>query len=116
MEKSNLIQDQTILSNMRVFRYMNRHHDEKLVEWKLDLLLHRESTILAYQKDWSKMMDVIEEIEKDEEITNITVSTKGTAIKFKSGEDLFEKVAKKMDKKMACWSTIIKYLERLDKK
>ena len=112
------IQDPIIQSNIRIFRYMNRHQEsQNLVEWKIDLLIHeKKSTVLSYQDDWKKLMEVTDEIEKDEFVANVIVSSKGTEIKFNGTENhLYVKVGEGVDKKQACWKTIIKYLNKLEK-
>lgn len=111
--------DPIIQSNIRIFKYMNRNQEsQKLVDWKIDILLHdRKSTVLSYQDDWKKLMEVTDEIEKDELVSNVIVSSKGTEIKFEAGKEhnLFVKVGEGIDKKQACWKTIIKFLNKIDK-
>ena len=110
--------DPIIQSNVRIFKYMNRGQEQKLVDWKIDLLLHDDKkTVLSYQNDWKKLMEVTDEIEKDELVSNVIVSSKGTEIKFEAGKEhnLFVKVGEGIDKKQACWRTIIKYLNKIEK-
>lgn len=112
------ILDPIIQSNVRIFKYMNRKQEKSLVDWKIDLLLHdKKSTVLSYQNDWKKLMEVTDEIEKDELVSNVIVSSKGTEIKFEAGKEhnLFVKVGEGIDKKQACWRTIIKYLNKIEK-
>ena len=107
--------DPVVEANLMIYRYMNRTHEQQnLVEWKIQMYLHdKKSTGLSYHDDWKKLMDVTEEIEKDIDIVHVTVSGKGTVIKQKSGGEVFVKVSTDIDKKKACWSTIVKYLEKL---
>lgn len=117
-DSKEILDDPIIKSNVRIFKYMNRKQEQSLVDWKIDLLLHdKKSTVLFYQNDWKKLMDVTDEIEKDELVSNVIVSSKGTEIKFEAGKEhnLFVKVGEGIDKKQACWRTIIKYLNKIEK-
>lgn len=106
--------------NVRIFRYMYRNReDQKFVEWAIDVYLHNanQQATLWYHTKWERLMLVIEEIEKDEQVANVTVSGKGTVIRFKNGNfpDVFVKVGAEVDKKEACWRTIVNYMHFLEK-
>lgn len=103
--------------NLRIYRYLNRNRaDQKLVEWSIEIYLHQKSNSIGYHTRWEKLMDAVEEIEKDENVSNVTVSGKGTVVKFKNNhaEDIFVKVGAGTDKKQACWKTIIDYISYIE--
>ena len=106
--------------NIRIFRYMYRNReDQKFVEWQIDVYIHnaQQQGSILYHTRWERLMGVIDEIEKDELISSVTVSGKGTVIRFKNGNstDIFVKVSAEVDKKEACWRTIVNYMHFLEK-
>jgi hypothetical protein len=108
-------EDEIKTSNAMIYRFVNRHNDnKKLVEWGIDMYINGKNSLISYNKSWDKLMFVISEIEKEENIDMVTVSGKGTVIRFKnkSKEDIFVKVNNRTTNKIeACWKTIIQYLK-----
>jgi hypothetical protein len=104
--------------NALIYRFVNRHNDnEKLIEWGIDMYVNGKNALLSYNKSWEKMMFVISEIEKEENIDMVMVSGKGTIIRFKKKEqeDIYFKVKKDINKIDACWKTIVEYIKQLKK-
>lgn len=98
--------------NILIYRWYNlkRGKDPGTTEQEIEVYSKKLSQ--NWFDRWDRLMDIVDEIEKDSSVAAVTVSKVGTTVRFNNynDTDIYVKVTDKISKKKACWLGIIAYL------
>lgn len=98
--------------NILIYRWykLRKGEDPKKIESEIEVYSKKFNQ--PWFDRWDRLMDVIDEIEKDASVAAVTVSKIGATVRFNnhSDTDIYVKTTGNISKKKACWLTIIAYL------